>query len=550
MLPGHMMDRPLLISSLLRFAADYHGDTEIVSRTVEGPVHRYTWARAHARMGRLANALARLGAGPGDRVATLAWNGYRHLELYFAISSAGAVCHTVNPRLFDDQIVYILNHARDRFLFLDVTFLPTVERLADRLKTIEAYVLLADRGHMPATGLGNVLCYEELLAAENEHCDWPEFDENAAASLCYTSGTTGNPKGALYSHRSTVLHTLAICHPDNIAISSAEVVLPVVPMFHANAWGLPYACALSGTKLVLPGLRLEGEPVYELIDAEGVTLAAGVPTVWLGLLEYMRANGLGLPTRPRFLIGGSAAPLAMIRAFEEEFGCSVHHAWGMTEMSPVGTTGKLTPAQARLPRDDQWRRKMKQGRAIWGVDLKIVDDDGRHLPHDGKAFGELFVRGPWIASGYFEDEPASAAAIDGEGWFRTGDVATIDAEGTVHLVDRSKDVIKSGGEWISSIDLESVASAHPDLAQVAVIGLPHPKWAERPLLIAVPAAGKTPDRDGVLAFLDGKIAKWWLPDDVAFVDALPLTATGKVSKLQLRERFQDHRWPQDRAAAQ
>lgn len=543
MLLGHMMDVPLLTTSLIRSAAESHADTEIVSRTVEGPIHRYSYRDSYLRICKLANALERLGVQPGNRVATLAWNGYRHFELYFAISGIGAVCHTINPRLFDDQIVYIVNHAEDRFIFLDLSFVPIMERLVDRFRAVEGFVIMTDRAHMPETTLPNAMAYEELLAGEDDDHDWPSFDEKAAAALCYTSGTTGNPKGALYSHRSTVLHTLSICLADNLALATGEVALPAVPMFHVNAWGIPYGCALSGSKLVLPGARYDGEAMYELLEGEKVTLTAGVPTIWLMLIEHMRKNHLQLTQRPRVGIGGSAVPLDMVRAFEEEFDCTVHQGWGMTEVSPVGTTGRLKPKIAALPREQRYRYKLTQGRPIWGVEMKIVDDQGAELPHDGEAFGELCVRGPWVIDAYFNDAEATAAAFDKDGWFRTGDVVTIDPDGIMRIVDRSKDVIKSGGEWISSLDIESAVSEHPDLAQTAVIGLPHVKWGERPLLVVVPAEGKSPDKQVILDYLANKVAKLCVPDDVQFVDELPLTATGKISKLQLRERFKDYAWP-------
>lgn len=541
---GMMMDRPLLISQLIEYAGTYHPRTEIVSRTTEGPIHRYGYADCHARAQRLANALKRLGIELGDRVATLAWNNYRHVELYFAISGMGAVCHTLNPRLFADQLIYIVNHAGDRIIFADITFAPILEALEEKFAPVEHVVFMTDRAHMPATKLKvNVLCYEELIEAEEPYFEWPEFDERTASSLCYTSGTTGEPKGALYTHRSTMLHTYMICAAELFGLSSSEVFLPVVPMFHANAWGIPYGCAMTGTKMVMPGPRLDGPSVFELLDTEDVTFTAGVPTVWLMLLDEMRKQGRKPKALKSVLAGGSAVPLSMIREFEERWGCGMFHAWGMTEMSPVGTNGRLLPHMANLPKERQWAVKAKQGRAICCVDLKIVDAEGKRLPHDGKAFGELLVRGPWIASGYFKNEAASKAALDDEGWFRTGDVATIDPDGIVQLVDRSKDVIKSGGEWISSIDLENAAMGHPDVAQAAVIGVRHPRWDERPLLIIVPEKGKSPTKEEIIAFLADKVAKWWLPDDVQFVDALPMTATGKISKLDLRKRFKDYALP-------
>ena len=543
MLRGLMMDAPLLISSLITHAAQYEGDVEIVSRTVEGPIHRYTYGESHARMCRLANALGRLGVEQGDRVATLAWNGYRHLELYFAISGFGAVLHTINPRLFADQIEFIVNHAADKYIFLDTTFVPLLEAMADKLPKVKGYIILAAGADMPETTLPNAMAYEDLLAGETEAYDWPDFDEKAAASLCYTSGTTGNAKGALYSHRSTMLHTFSVRLEEGLAVSGDDVVLPAVPMFHANAWGIPYACAMSGSKLVLPGPHYDGESMFGLLEGEGVTMTAGVPTIWQMLVDYMRKENKQFSHPPRVLIGGAAASVSMIKTFEEEFDCMVRHAWGMTEMSPVGTSGHLNAALRALPAEQRYAYQAKQGHALYGVDLKIVDDDGNRLPHDGVAFGELLVRGPWIASAYFEDEAATAAAFDSEGWFRTGDVATIDEQGWMQIVDRSKDVIKSGGEWISSIDLENVAVGHPGLVQAAVIGMPHPKWDERPLLIAVAAEGASPSRDEVIDYLTDKVAKWWLPDDVQFIDAIPLTATGKISKLQLREMFSDYTLP-------
>ncbi|MDH3233373.1 MAG: 3-(methylthio)propionyl-CoA ligase [Alphaproteobacteria bacterium] len=540
---GNMMDRPLLISQLIEFAAQYHGRTEIVSRTTEGPIHRYTYADCLGRTKQLANALTKLGVKTGDRIATLAWNNYRHVELYFGVSGIGAVCHTLNPRLFADQLEYIINHAGDRYIFADTTFVPILEGLQGKIDTVEGIVFMTDKANMPETGLPNVMCYDELIGAEAAEYDWPEFDERTASSLCYTSGTTGNPKGALYSHRSTILHTFSICAAENVGLSSSHVFLPVVPMFHANAWGIPYGCAMTGTKMVMPGPKLDGPSIYELIDQEDVTFAAGVPTVWLMLLEEMRKQGRAPGALEVMLVGGSAVPRAMIQAFEDEFGLDVFHAWGMTETSPVGTNGKLLPTMRNKTPDERWDVKAKQGRAIFGVDLKITNDAGEELPHDGKAFGEVHVRGPWIVSGYFENEEASEAVIDDEGWFRTGDVATLDPDGVMQIVDRSKDVIKSGGEWISSIDLENAAIAHPDVAQAAVIGIAHPKWDERPLLIVVPEAGKEPKRDDVIDFLKDKVAKWWLPDDVQVIDEIPLTATGKISKLDLRKLFSDYKLP-------
>lgn len=549
---GLMMDSPLLTSSLIVHAARHHGDTEIVSRSVEGPVHRYTYAEAEARAGRLAKALLALGVGGSDRIATLAWNGYRHLELYFGVSGLGAVCHTINPRLFADQLVYIINHAEDRYIFLDLSFVGLLEGLHARLPGVEGYVIMTDPEHMPETDLPNVLCYETLIAAQDEGIDWPRLDENLASGLCYTSGTTGNPKGALYSHRSTVLHSFSCCTADHpLAASCRSVILPVVPMFHAQAWGIPYAAAMAGAKLVMPGPRLDGESLFELLQAERVTITAGVPTIWLGLLDYLAKTGQTLDHLDCLTIGGAAAPLSMIEAFEEGHGVEVVHAWGMTETSPVATTGRLKRKFLDLPRAEQHKIKMTQGRALYGVETKIADDAGQTLPHDGRSPGQLMVRGPWVASAYYEDPAASAAVFDaagdgagdGAGWFATGDVVTIDADGHIHITDRSKDLIKSGGEWISSIDLENAAMGHPEVAEAAAIALPHPKWGERPLLVIVRREGVEVTAAGLRDFLATRVAKWWLPDEVVFVDELPHTATGKVSKLQLREIFAGHKLP-------
>ncbi len=541
---GLMMDTPLLTPSLIEYAADYHGDTEIVSRSVEGPIHRYTYRDSYARIQRLANALTRLGVREGDRVATMAWNGYRHFELYFAISGIGAICHTINPRLFHGQIEYIVNHAEDRFIFADITFVELLESLRGRLAPVEGYVIMTEAAHMPETPLPDAMCYETLLEREPDRFDWPSLDENTASAMCYTSGTTGNPKGTVYSHRSTVLHSLSCCTVDHaMALSSWATVMPVVPMFHVHAWGIPYGAPACGAKLVLPGPKLDGASLYELLEGERVTLTAGVPTVWLGLLEYLRESDNKLNHLRDVLIGGAAAPLSVIREFEEEHGIEVIHAWGMTEMSPVGTPGRLKKKFGTLSPEARHQIKRKQGRAIYGVELKIVDDQGARLPHDGESVGQLMVRGPWIARAYYQDPDATAAAFDDEGWFATGDVATIDPEGHVHVTDRVKDLIRSGGEWISSIDLENAAVGHPDVAEAAVIAVAHPKWGERPLLVAVPREGAHPTGEAVVDFLRDKVAKWWLPDDVVFVDELPHTATGKVSKLELRERFADYKLP-------
>src|SRR5216684_3287572 len=485
----------------------------------------------------------RLGVGPGDRVATIAWNSHRHFELYFAISGIGAVCHTINPRLFADQLSYIVNHAEDKVMFLDLTFVPIAEKMAALWGPVEHYVIMTDRAHMPQTGLPGALCYEDLVAGETPDLAWPDFDENTASSLCYTSGTTGNPKGALYTHRSTLLHSFAICSANAVGISMRDSILPVVPMFHVNAWGVPYAAAMSGAKLVFPGPKLDGASLHELFEAEKVTLSLGVPTVWLGLLQYLEQTGKRLDGVDRVTVGGSAVPAAMIQAFEEKYGVQCIHGWGMTEMSPVGTLALPKAKFLGRSKAEQLARKAMQGFPLYGVDMQVVAPDGKVQPHDGASSGELYVRGPWIVSGYFNDAPASAAAFDEEGWFRTGDVCTIDAEGYMQIVDRSKDVIKSGGEWISSIDVENAAMGHPDIAEAAVIGVAHPKWDERPLLIVVAKPGKQPSKEEILALLGDKIAKWQLPDDVVFVAEIPHGATGKVLKARLREQFKDYRLP-------
>lgn len=537
---GCMMDSPLLISSLLDYASIYHGDTEIVSRTVEGPIHRTNYRDLERRCRKLANVLRSLGVDDGDRVATMAWNGYRHMELYFAVSGMGAVCHTLNPRLFQDQLIYIVNHAEDRWLFVDLSFVPILEAVADRLEGVRGYVVMTDAEHMPDTRLPNVHCYETLMDAASDDFQWPHFDENTASSLCYTSGTTGHPKAALYSHRSTVLHSFSVCMTDTLALSSRDAVLPVVPMFHANAWGLPYAAPMCGAKIVFPGARLDGASVYQLLADEQVNITAGVPTVWLMLLDYCAANDLKLDAVDRVVIGGSAAARSMIEAFQTGHDCQVIHAWGMTETSPLGTVGTLKRRHENLPEDEQLALQLKQGRGIFGVDLRIVDDAGQELPRDGVAFGELQVKGPWVVSSYYRHDED---ILDADGWFSTGDVATLDPDGFMQITDRSKDVIKSGGEWISSIDLENEALSHADVAEAAVIGIAHAKWNERPLLVVVPREGKSPSKESLLEHLSSRVAKWWLPDDVVFVDELPHTATGKISKLTLRQQLVDYAWP-------
>jgi len=540
-LMGQMMSQPLLISSIIEFAARHFGGNEIVSRRVEGDMHRYTYRDCEQRARRMAKVLQGLGVQIGDRVATLAWNGYRHLELYYAVSGSGAVMHTVNPRLHPEQIAYIVNHAEDQYLFFDLTFLPLVEAVAAHCKTVKGFVLMSDRAHMPQeTKIPNLLCYEDLMASSSDDYAWPVFDENSAATLCYTSGTTGNPKGALYSHRSTILHAYASSSPSALNVSSIDTVLPVVPMFHVNAWGLPYSVPLSGAKMVFPGAALDGKSLYELFEAEGVTFSAGVPTVWLGLINHAIQNGLQFSTFRRTVIGGSACPPAMMDTLMDKLDVQVIHAWGMTEMSPLGTAAILQAKHRDLPKDAQRKILQKQGHAIYGVDMKIVDDEGKELPWDGETYGHLYVKGPWIVSGYYREEGGDVLK---DGWFPTGDVATIDADGYMQITDRSKDVIKSGGEWIGSIDLENIAMAHPAVLQAACIGIAHPKWDERPMLVVVKRPGQELTREELLGFFEGKIAKWWLPDDVVFTEALPMGATGKIQKNRLRDQYREHKLP-------
>ncbi|MEZ5592052.1 MAG: long-chain-fatty-acid--CoA ligase [Gammaproteobacteria bacterium] len=540
---GLMMDTPLLISAVIDYAAAVHGETRITSRTVEGDIHRYTYRAAHQRIQQLAHALKNLGINTADRVATLAWNSHRHFELYYGISGIGAVCHTINPRLFTEQIVYIINHAEDRYICVDLSFVPLLEQIAGRLPRVEGYIILTDRAHMPVTSLPNVLCYEELLQDQPQQFDWPVFDERTACSLCYTSGTTGNPKGVLYSHRSSLLHSLTLLTTGDRSLGPDTVMLPVVPLFHVNAWGLPYALPVVGGSFVFPGPKLDGASLYEMIEQEGVTHAWGVPTVWLGLLQEVKRRQARFSTLRSMIIGGSAAPRSLIETLENDYGMDVIHGWGMTEMSPVGSTSILSPAMRRLPKKKQHDIKVKQGRALFGVELKIVDAKGQRLPHDGKAFGELLVRGPTITSGYYNDPQANENAFDAEGWFRTGDVSTIDEHGFLQIVDRTKDVIKSGGEWISSIDLENAAMGHPGVAEAAVIGVPHPKWGERPLLVVMRTSPQAVNAEQLHEYLSDKVAKWWLPDAIEFVEELPHTATGKLLKTELRKRYKDYQLP-------
>jgi 3-(methylthio)propionyl---CoA ligase len=543
-LMGQMMNMPLMISSLIVHAARHAADVEIVSKRVEGDVHRYTYQDAELRARKLAQALARLGCEAGDRVGTLAWNGYRHFEIYYGSSGSELVCHTINPRLFPEQIAWIANDAADRVLCFELNFLPLVEKLAPQLTSVQHFVLMTDRAHMPAqTTLANLRCYEELVEAEDGAYTWPQFDENTASSICYTSGTTGHPKGAVYSHRSTLLHSYGLSMPDGMGVGGADVILPVVPMFHVNAWGVPYAAPMIGAKLVFPGPHLDGKSLHELLEAEKVTFSAGVPTVWLGLINHMKANKLQFTSLKRTVIGGSACPPAMMHTLEKDFGIEVIHAWGMTEMSPLGTLSKLKAKHAALDSEAQHRILEKQGKVIFGVDLAVLDDDGKELPWDGKTSGNLVVRGPWVIGSYFQRPQSPLVKVDGQDWFPTGDVATIDADGYMQITDRSKDVIKSGGEWISSIDLENIAMAHPAVLEAAAIACAHPKWDERPLLVVVRKQGASLTREEMLAFFEGRIAKWQIPDDVAFVDEIPHTATGKMQKLKLREQFKGHRLP-------
>ena len=534
---GNMQDGQLLISGLIEHAEIYHTDTEIVSRTVEGPIHRYTLKDAANRSRKLANALGKLGLQQGDVVGTLAWNTFRHFELYFGVSGIGCVVNTVNPRLFPEQLTYIINHAANKYLFVDLTFVPLVESISDSLEGIKGIIVLTDKENMPETELKNVICYEELIADEPTEYDWPVFDENTASSLCYTSGTTGNPKGVLYSHRSTLLHTWIVSSGNVGKVSSSSVILPVVPMFHVNAWGIPYASAMFGAKLVLPGPMMDGASIFELIDQEKPDLLMGVPTVWLGLLQYLNETNQTLDSVTTALVGGSAAPRAMIQEFEEKHNVFLMHGWGMTEMSPFGTATSRTAEMDNMDIESRYDLQEKQGKAFFGVEMTIADDEGNELPKDGIAFGRLLVKGPTIVERYFKTNESS---LDENGWFDTGDVAKIHPEGSMEIVDRSKDVIKSGGEWISSIDLENAAVGHPEVAEACVIGVLHKKWDERPLLLIVKVDGKDPSKEEILTFLEDKVAKWWMPDDVIFVSELPHTATGKLLKTDLRDEYKEH----------
>lgn len=546
MLKGLMQDQPLLISSLIEFAERHHGDVEIVSRRIEGDIHRYTWRDVGGRARQVANALEAENLPFSTRVATLAWNGYRHLELYYGVSGSGRVLHTINPRLHPDQIAWIATHAEDEILAFDLDFLPLVQAVQARCPTVKKWVALCNADKLPQdSGVPNLVSYEAWLAPHPNEYAWPNFDENAASSMCYTSGTTGNPKAVLYSHRSSTLHAYAAALPDVMRLSARDSVFPVVPMFHVNAWGLPYSAALTGCKLIFPGPALDGKSVYDMIENEGVTFAAGVPTVWQMLLDYVQANGLKFSTLNRTVIGGSACPPAMMMAFQDVYNVEVLHAWGMTEMSPLGTVCALKYKHLVQPRAEQLAIRVKQGRAVFGVDMKIIGGDGKELKWDGKAYGDLLVRGPWVIRDYFKNEVGDPLIPDenGTGWFPTGDVATIDVDGYLQITDRSKDVIKSGGEWISSIDIENIAVAHPAVAMAACIGVAHPKWDERPIVVVVRKAHAEISRNELIQFYVGKIAKWQIPDDVIFMESIQLGATGKILKTRLREQLRDYKLP-------
>jgi fatty-acyl-CoA synthase len=538
---GLMQSQNLSIASLIEFAEKHHADAEIISRRIEGDIHRSNWANIAMRSRQVANAIDDWKVSHGARIATLAWNGYRHLEIYFGVSGSGRVLHTLNPRLHPEQIAWIVNHAEDHVLCFDMTFLPIVQKIHAECPTVKHWVAFCDADKLPAdTGIPNLVSYESWIQPQANTYAWPDLDENTASCMCYTSGTTGNPKAALYSHRSTLLHAYACALPDVMCLSARDSVLPVVPMFHVNAWGIPYSAAMVGCKLVFPGAALDGKSVYELLETEQVTLAAGVPTVWQMLLGHLKSGGLRFTHLKRTVIGGSACPPAMIQAFNDDYGVEVLHAWGMTELSPLGTMCTLKNKHLALPKDQQMKIRLKQGRAIFGVDFKIVDEHGVAQPHDGKTYGDLLVKGPWVVREYYKQEGGSPLV---DGWFPTGDVATVDPEGFMQITDRSKDVIKSGGEWISSIDVENIAMAHPSVAMAACIGMAHPKWDERPIVVVVKRPDALLEKADLLKFYDGKIAKWQIPDDVVFVDAIPLGATGKMLKTRLREQLVDYKLP-------
>ncbi|MNX57806.1 Long-chain-fatty-acid--CoA ligase [compost metagenome] len=537
---GLMQDWPLTVDKILDHAKNWHPNREVVTRSVEGPIERTTYGAIHGRAKRVSNALKAWGVQPGDRVATLAWNTADHIEAWYGIMGIGAVCHTLNPRLFPEQLVYIINHAADRIIFVDLTFVPLLDAILPHCPSVERVVIMTDADHMPQTKLPVVECYETVLEQSSEDVEWGGFEENTACGLCYTSGTTGNPKGVLYSHRSNFIHTLLGLQSTVLGATPKEVILPVVPMFHANAWGIAFGGPAAGSKLVMPGARMDGPAIYELLETEGVTFSAAVPTVWQGLLNHLRENSLKLSTVKRVLIGGAAVPESMIRAFNDEFGVEVLQGWGMTETSPIGTLSNMTPELAALPFEEQLKWRVKQGTPPLGVELKLKDYDGKEMPHDGSTYGRLMIKGPTISRAYFRDE---SQILDDEGFFDTGDVSTIDEQGFMHITDRAKDVIKSGGEWISSIEIENLAVGHPKVALAAVIGAAHPKWDERPVLLIKLKAGESEDRQEHLDFLQGKIAKWWMPDDVVFLADIPLGATGKIDKKLLREQMKDYRLP-------
>lgn len=542
-----MMNSQLMISSILRHADRNFPDSEIVSVTADNPRHRHTYRDFANRSRRLANVLADLGAKFGDRIGTLAWNDYRHLELYYAISGSGMVCHTINPKLFPEQVNYIINHAEDRFIFVDLLVVPLLEALKDHLTKVEGYIILTDEAHMPETSLPNVMCYETLLSQQSNQFDWPEFDENTASAMCYTSGTTGNPKGVVYSHRSTLLHALGGSLPDVVAASYKETTMPIVPMFHVNAWGAPYASLIAGAKMVMPGPKMaDGEALQNLVETERVTFSSGVPTIWLGLLDYLQQTGKTIPTLKRVSVGGAACPRTIIERFKRDHKVEVIQGWGMTETSPLGTIFCRKAGMEDLSEDELIDLQCLQGRGVFGIEMRIVDENNQELPWDGVAFGALKVRGPWVSSGYYglSQEPGSEGCpVDEQGWFDTGDVATINPQGYMQITDRTKDVIKSGGEWVSSIEIENAAVNHPDVAEAAAIGRYHPKWTERPLLVAVRQPGTNVTTEQVLTHLKEKLHKWSMPDDVVFVDELPHTATGKLNKLALRKTFEDYKFP-------
>ncbi len=538
---GLMQDWPLLCHKIIDYAAQQHGQREIISRSVEGPIVRTNYGEVRNRALRLAQALDRDGFELGDRIATLGWNTARHMEAWYGIMGIGAIYHTLNPRLFPEQIAWIMNHAEDKAIFVDLTFMPIIEAIADKVPSLRKIIVMTDAAHMPKESKLDLVCYEDFVGASDGDFTWREFDENTAAGMCYTSGTTGDPKGVLYSHRSNVIHALIGSLPDALDIASNEIIMPVVPMFHANAWGIAMAAPLTGATIVNPGGMMDGASIYELLDTEKVSFTAAVPTVWLMLLAYLEETGKKLPYLNRVVIGGSACPRAMTQKFQDDYDVDVVHAWGMTEMSPLGTLGSLKPEYADFEGDARLDIQEKQGYAPFGVEMKITDDDNVPCPWDGKTFGKLKVRGPAVAKAYFGG--AGKEQFDAEGWFDTGDVAHINEYGYMQITDRAKDVIKSGGEWISTIDLENLAVGHPDVQEAAVIGIAHPKWDERPLLICIRKEGKTPGREDILGFMEGKIAKWWMPDDVAFVDEIPHTATGKIQKTELRKQFADYSFP-------